>query len=296
MPSYQRYRTLTPAAPKAVETTREHRSLRRFSVFSLILFLVTTSAFIYVARRSDAHAAAEAARRQQQKSYFADYVNKVISENPEINLSVSATDLHDNKIQSLGQQKAMGAASTTKVLTAVYYLKQVESGRQNLNTLLNGKTAKKQLQLMLQQSDDTAWQLLNERLSHSGLETYAHSLGLNSYNADINAISADDMTRLFSDLGSGYLLNTAHTDMLLSYMQHTNYEDFISPAVPAAYPFYHKVGLDEDLVNDTALIQNLQNESLVLTIFTNGNGTYHWTQRALLMQRIASAAIKAYLQ
>ena len=92
----------------------------------------------------------------------------------------------------------------------------------------------------------------------------------------------------------GKLLNSSHTKLLMSYMQHTNYENFMAPAVDKVYSFYHKVGLNEDEVNETAAIVSDQ-DTLFVTIYSNGNGSYNWPQRATQFQQIVKAAINAYL-
>jgi beta-lactamase class A len=82
--------------------------------------------------------------------------------------------------------------------------------------------------------------------------------------------------------------------MLMAYMQHTNYENFIAPAVNKSFSFYHKVGIDDDQVNDVVIIRS-KDDVLALSIMTNGHGTYDWTARAGLMQKITDMTQQAYL-
>jgi beta-lactamase class A len=266
------------------------------ALWGICLLLLTSTVSAGLSIRANQHAAAEAAWRQQQRIIFADTVNKIKNNNPRVEFAVSAVAVGGDQIQSLGDRRPFDAASTAKVLTAVFYVKQVESGRFTLDQAIGDKTARRQLQLMLQQSDDNAWELLNQAVGHDRLQQYAEGLGLNSYNVQANLMTSADLAKLLKDLAGGQLLSAAHTGLLLSYMQNTNYEDFISPAVPAGYRLYHKVGIDEDVINDTAIIAAPDGKAFVISIMTDGQGLYQWSNRAEMMQEIAAAAIKAYLQ
>jgi beta-lactamase class A len=298
MPTYQRYQTLSPRpsrpSPKTPRTFGA--KFRKIALWGVCLLLLTSTVSAGLSIRANQHAAAEAAWRQQQRIIFADTVNKIKNNNPRVEFAVSAVAVGGDQIQSLGDRRPFDAASTAKVLTAVFYVKQVESGRFTLDQAIGDKTARRQLQLMLQQSDDNAWELLNQAVGHDRLQQYAEGLGLNSYNVQANLMTSADLAKLLKDLAGGQLLSAAHTGLLLSYMQNTNYEDFISPAVPAGYRLYHKVGIDEDVINDTAIIAAPDGKAFVISIMTDGQGLYQWSNRAEMMQEIAAAAIKAYLQ
>jgi beta-lactamase class A len=301
MPDYQVYRTLPsrrpqPASKSPQPASSHNQRFKKLALMSLSLLLITSTISTGLSVRTNQHAAAEVAWRLHQKAKFASDVQKIIDANPLIKFSVSAAPVSTDQVQLIGVDGPLNAASTAKVLTAIFYVKQVEAGHLSLNQTIGGKTAKRQLKLMLQQSDDSAWVTLNEALGHSNLEQYANSIGLNSYRAATNSISSVDLSTLLKDLVAGRLLNSADTDRLLAYMQNTNYEDFISPAVPGGYQIYHKVGIDEDCLNDTAIIVSPDGRAFVLTIMTNGQGLYQWPERAQLMQQIAAGAIKAYLQ
>ncbi len=49
---------------------------------------------------------------------------------------------------------------------------------------------------MINRSDNSAWEALNDYLGRDKLENYAHQNGLNSYEADRNVISTADMAQL----------------------------------------------------------------------------------------------------
>jgi beta-lactamase class A len=296
MPNYQIYRTLPAPSVKRQAAKSDGSRLKKIAFLGVSSLLLTATLSAGLSVRTNQHAAAEAAFRRRQKAIFAEQVSGLLLAHPMIKMSVATADVGSSQIKSFGQKSALDAASTAKVLTAVDYLKNVESGRLSLSQTIGDKTARQQLMLMLKQSDDTAWQLLNQKIGHGELEKYGRSIGLGSYQVDNNTISSADLTKLLGKLAGGELLASADTNLLLSYMQQTNYEDFITPAVPVGFSIYHKVGIDDDHINDAAIIASPGGKAFVISIMTDGHGLYDWQDRANLMQQIAAAAIRAYLQ
>ena len=276
---------------------------RRFvkgSISLLVVFLVLgLGVHLALSAKASAREAtvANAAKLQHEvtlQNALPAKINTVISQNPDITLSVSLINLDSGSSQNFGDLQPVEAASTAKLITAALFLHEVEQGRASLNDQYGGYSAAYQLRQLIQQSDDTAWQLFNDQLGNDNLQAYASSLGLVSYDVNANSINSSDMAKLLAKLYKGQLLNSAHTKLLLSYMQNTNYEDFITPAIPSGEQIFHKVGLLDDNVNDAAVIDS-GSQSFVLVIFTDGNGNYDWTARAALMQQITKLALPAYL-
>ena len=224
-------------------------------------------------------------------------VNSVIDNNQNIDFEVSSVDItNDDKQLTYGQSGPMTAGSVSKILTAADYLNEVELGKQSLSqTFEDGDTASYALKQMIVVSDDDAWEDLNDQLSYLQLQDYANKIGVNSYQWQNNTLSAYDTANLLAKLYEGKLLNKEYTDLLLGYLKQANYREFIVPAVPSYDTVYHKIGEYNDNVNDAAIITN-KNQSIVVTlaIFTNGNGTYQWTQRAEMMQQITKAFLTYY--
>lgn len=221
-------------------------------------------------------------------------INTILQQNSAIDFSVSITNLNNNQAQHFGDTAAFTAASVTKLITAAYFLNQVEAGQQTLTETINGSSAEYELQQMIVVSDDNAWDALNTQLGYAALQSYANNLGLASFQSVPNTVTSDDIASLLQKLYEGSLLNASDTNLLLSWMKQANYRTYIVPAVPSSDTIYHKIGLYEDFVNDAAIITNGQ-KSIVLVIFTNGNGTYDWTNRATLMQQITTAVLNTYL-
>jgi beta-lactamase class A len=221
-------------------------------------------------------------------------VNSIINANSGIDISVNLIDLNGGQAEHYGTDETFLAASTAKILTAEYFLHQVEAGQESLSETINGSSAQYELQQMIVVSDDNAWAALNDELGYDNLQNYADSvLGINDYQAYNNVLSSGDIALALQKLWDGSLLNSSDTQLLLSYLKQANYRQYIVPAVPADDTIYHKIGLYEDNVHDAAIITH-GSQAFVIVIFTNGNGMYDWPARATTMQSITKDALSAY--
>jgi beta-lactamase class A len=221
-------------------------------------------------------------------------INSVIQQHSSIDFSVSLIDLTNGQSAHYGDSAAFTAASVTKLITAADFLNEVEKGQQTLTETINGSSAKYELQQMIVVSDDNAWDALNTHLGYAQVQDYAANLGWTSFQSIPNTVTSDNIANLLQQLYGGKLLNTSDTNLLLGWMKQANYRTYVVPAVPAGDTIYHKIGLYEDFVNDATIITNGK-QTVVLVIFTNGNGTYNWPARALMMQQIAKPVISTVL-
>jgi beta-lactamase class A len=221
-------------------------------------------------------------------------INDIIAQNKGIDMSVNLIDLDNDQAEHYGVDETFQAASTAKIITAEYFLNQVEAGNQSLSETINGNSAEYEMQQMIVVSDDNAWAALNEKLGYDDLQDYADkTFGISDYQAYNNSLSSNDIALSLQMLWQNKLLNSDHTQLLLSYLKLANYRQYIVPAVPADDTIYHKIGLYQDYVNDAAIITH-GNQAFVIVIFTDGDGTYNWPARATTMQEITKAALKAY--
>lgn len=299
MNQYRPYNVYRPRSVSKVQSKKgkikSAPSLRKASLIGVIVFLVILGIKIDTSQRAAAREAAEITRRQQAISAFQKEIDTLISSAGPIDFSVHITDSKYGLSAKSNSNQALDAASTAKLITAAFYLQRVDKGVNSLTQEVDGRSAKVQLREMIQRSNDRQWQYFNDLLGRASLQRYAHSLGLSSYSSEKNVISAADMTRFLKRLYEGELLSKSSTVLLLSYMKNTNYEDFISPAVGSQYTFHHKVGANEDHLNDVAIIGS-PTDNLYVSIFTDGNGTYNWSKRAELFQQITKIALRAYLE
>jgi beta-lactamase class A len=213
----------------------------------------------------------------------------IIAANPDLDISVSIVDINSGTKASYGVGEAFHGASTTKVLTAAAYLHDVEQGKRSLDENLGGGSAESHLKRMINLSDNNSWAVLNSAVGYARLDSYAQSIGVSSCKYLGNLMTSSDQAEILSKLYQGKLLNKAHTDLLLSFMQNTNNEDMI-PKVNPGGTLYHKYGQLEDRLHDSAII-NYKNRPIVLVIYTKGLGDGNiYSSRIQLIQTIATTA------
>lgn len=290
------YRRLPP--PKKPRPTF---SIRKLAFIFILLFTVLFFAKAVIAHSSKSSSSndstpsahQEPPKRQVNTSSLAASLTQITSQYP-YNTSVSVIDLNSGTSIRSGDTYPFIAASTTKILTALAYFTAVEQGKTGLDDKLGGATAKKQLELAINRSDNTAWRVLNDDLGKESLHAYAAKQGLTSYDPQDNKITSDDMAKLLAKLHNRELLNEEHTKLLLSWMQDTSEERFIPAAVPDNITAYHKAGYLNDRVHDVAIIDN-GSAPFVLVIYSKTySGAYDYTRGQTLYKQITQQVITTF--
>jgi beta-lactamase class A len=106
-------------------------------------------------------------------------------------------------------------------------------------------------------------------------------------------MTTQSVSQLVLKLYKGEVLTTEHRDLLFSFMQNTETENRISPAIPTGVVFYHKTGSYEGGIHDAALVIHPRNP-FILIIFTNDlTGLAHST-RFTSMQSAAKAVYEYF--
>lgn len=197
-------------------------------------------------------------------------------------------------LQDLGSRQEFGqdpdslleAASDIKVPVALYLLHQSESGGLNLDdkvTLeqqdwmggtgtLQGSASpgdqysyRQLLTLMIQQSDNIAWQALQRVLRADKIDAYAASLGGPDCHQIDDNCTPHELGLLLAGLYRGTTLNAADTAMLLGLMEHTAFDDRIGYYLNGA-TVAHKTGADGCIENDAGIVYAPR--PFVLVVFT----------------------------
>lgn len=220
-------------------------------------------------------------------------VQNILDDNPDLLLAVAFKDLKSNQRFDLNGDQTFVAASTTKLITACLFLKEVENGSQSLPANIGSYPAQYQLEQLVRYSNNDSWSLLNGQLSDNARQAYATNIGLSSYQEKANTLNANDYALLLEKLYQGELLSQDHTKLLLSYMQDTNEENYIPAALPKTSQVYHKTGTLEDTVHDGAIVKN-NNHLYVLVIFSNGKGFLDYDYRAAVFRKIIEAVDRQY--
>lgn len=272
-------------------------SLARLLSVCIAIVIISLSAVKGWQSFFDYSAAGNTADTSQQLTYTANEsalqdIQSIIN-NSALGISVSITDLQTGKSYHYGDTASFTAASVGKLVTAAAFLYQVDQGKASLDQQVHGKTAQKQLQLMIVESDNPAWHDMKLAVGTSAQQAYAESLNLTGYDASTNAMTTDDAAQLLSKLAKGSLLSERSTDLLLGYMRQANYRGYIVAAAPNDVTVYHKVGLLEDRVHDVAIIQK-GGRSYILAIFSKSGGAYNFGAAPKLFKSITDDTLQAF--
>ena len=304
-----RYRNYQPYRP-----TMQPRKSHRRGIFVITVVGALIIGGIFIGRRIDdsetTKAIAAIAKTKPKKAVTAEPIssekwneisqqlNTTIAAHPDLDLSVTVIDINSSTKANYGVQESFAGASTTKVLTAVTFLHQVELGQASFSQSLNGVSAQQQLKQMINQSNNESWSALNQAVGGTVLENYAHSIGMSSYKYTGNLMTASDEALLLQKLYSGKLLSNDHRRLLFSYMQNTNNEDMIPAVAPSGSTLYHKYGQLDTRLHDAAIV-TYKNRPIVLVIYTKGptnaNGT-EYTSRVQLIRNLAETVFSNIYQ
>ncbi|WP_255768310.1 serine hydrolase [Pseudarthrobacter sulfonivorans] len=244
-----------------------------------------------IARSGAGAGAAGAAVAAPIDAALGNTIDAIVAANSEYQVGVALMDTVSGQLHQYGVAAPFEAASTAKVLTAAAFYSMVEEGSASLEDTLGAFTAGFQIQAMIQDSNNDSWSLLMDAVGLDNLSAYAAALGI-SYDPQVNTLSTADMAHLLTELYEGRLLDPEHTDQLLSYMQHTNFEDLIPAAVPAGVTVFHKYGLLDDELHDAAILANSAG-SYALVVYTKGTGLADVPQRTAVIHDVTAAVTAA---
>jgi len=216
-------------------------------------------------------------------------INEIIAAHPDIKIGVGIQDITTGEHKAYGVSTPFTAASTGKLLTAAAYYHDVELGKESLETVLGTRSAQEHLRLMINQSNNDSWEILELHLGLQHITDYAASINVD-YVTRGNTISPGSMASFLSELYNGKLLNEAHTQQLLGYMQNTNWETLIPPVVPEGITVYHKYGLLNWVIHDVAILVK-GDKAYALAVYTEGADYTSNTERSEMIQAVTKAAI-----
>lgn len=214
----------------------------------------------------------------------------LVTAHPELTIGVSFTELGSNAHTDIDGDVPFVGASTTKLITAINFMKKVEDGTYNMDIMLGDYPASFQLQQLINQSNNDSWDYFSSLLTMKEQESFAHSLGISSFKADTNSITPNDMVVLLQKLYSGNLLNEEDTKLILSYMQDTSEETILPPAIPSSATLYHKYGLLEGNMHDVAIIQQ-NGHTYFLAIYTNSEENLPDNDRKTIIQNLGKTIV-----
>lgn len=245
---------------------------------------------------SSSQTSAPAVNSPGNSSLTAD-LNKIIRGYPGVQVAVSVVDLDSGEIYDAGDTKRVFvAASITKILTAVGILSEVDNGQLSLSKTVDGSSIAYLLQTMIRDSNNQSWHSLRDYIGDLQLHSLAISTGLRGFTGgNINTLTAGDEAKLLSELALGRLISPESRDLLYSYMQNTSNDQLIPAALPSGATVYHKYGLLDGNLHDTAII-NYKDHRFVLVILSNSPSGLNYDTRVQMIHKITETVVKDITQ
>ena len=129
-------------------------------------------------------------------------------------------------------------------------------------------TYRELIQLMGKQSDNTAFNILRNKLGDLALENYIEQFGMEDTSYEENKTTAKDIGMFFSKLYKGKLISDSLANELLAHLTDTAYEQWIAQGVPEDIRVSHKYGREIHVVNDAGIV--FAERPYVLVILSQG--------------------------
>lgn len=298
-PPKQTSRRLQHASERAVDLSYQqvHQKIRKRIAVGGLVLVVGVTISIFALSSSERGAAASEANAAKLSATSGPSpvmttnatINSIITDNSDYQIGVAMQDVSTGQHKSYGLDVPFEAASTGKLITAATYYHDVEAGQVGLSDIIGAYSAQYQLQQMINKSNNESWNLIAGELGIDALTTYASSINVD-YQGQGNTITPTSMAGFLSQLYAGKLLNSDDTNQLLSYMQHTNDDTLIPPAVPDDITVYHKYGLLDGELHDVAILVK-GDKAYTLAIYTKDSDDSSDADRTAVIQSITKAAI-----
>lgn len=188
--------------------------------------------------------------------------------------SVYVYDMEGKEGFGIDEEKVMTAASLIKLPVIVLAFAEAEKGTFDLdgkytlsdNDKVGGAGSmayasagtvysfRKMVELMGQQSDNTAFSVIVKKFGKNKVETEIEAMGMASTSYAENKTTAKDVGRLLEKLYGEELLNRKNTTEVLRYLTKTIFEDRIPAGLPEDTRVAHKVGTEVGVVADAGVV------------------------------------------
>lgn len=223
-------------------------------------------------------------------------ISDIIDANGRYQIGVALIDVapqqepgRQDAIHQYGVQDPFEAASTAKVLAAAAYYHQVEDGTLSLDDPVGDYSSGFQIMEMIQNSNNDAWSAIMDVVGYPQLQVYAATVGV-VYDPETNDLTPAELATILAKLYTGRLLSQEHTAKLLSFMQDTNDESLIPAALPAGITVYHKYGLLDGELHDTAILTS-GTLAYVLVVCTNSQDESDNAERTEVIHQLTQAVV-----
>jgi len=208
---------------------------------------------------------------------------------------------------SLNKEMRIWPVSLTKLPLAMAVLKNAETGQISLKDTIRLTTddlnsdsgelykqgegyqlsVEETLRIMLQNSDNTAYNALKNIIPEPELQSVLDSVGLGEIYKGDGSVSAKEYNRLLRSLYSGVYLNRKNSAYLLQILSETTFKDFLSQAFPEDITFAHKWGggYREKVYADAGIVY-LENRPFMITVMIKGKDNIDNDKSAELAKQI----------
>jgi len=143
-------------------------------------------------------------------------------------------------------------------LTAEYRLKEEDKLPGNGSIYLQPEgtiyTYRSLAKLAVEQSDNTAINVIAKAIGEDKIQKTIDLLGLAKTNYRLKQTTPEDMGQLLLALHQSQALTAAHSQEIIGFLINTIFNDQIPAFLPDNLTVAHKIGLDENLLHDAAII------------------------------------------
>lgn len=110
------------------------------------------------------------------------------------------------------------------------------------------------LNLMGQQSDNTAFVISRSKVGKENVESLISQLGMTNTKFETRKTTPQDIGIFFLKLWQGKVLNENNKNKLLDSLTKTIFEDYLPAGVPEGVRVAHKFGTLENIINDAGIV------------------------------------------
>ncbi|KUK83725.1 MAG: putative beta-lactamase [Microgenomates bacterium 39_6] len=159
-------------------------------------------------------------------------------------------------------------------LTAEYRLKEedklVGNGSVHLQPEGTVYTYQALIQLAIEQSDNTAVSVLADNLGKEKIQALIDFSGLSRTDYLAGETTPEDIGQFLFSLHQGKMLTSSHSQEFIGFLTNTIFNDQIPSVLPENLVVAHKIGLDENLLHDAAIIFTDKGD-FILVIMSQGD-------------------------
>jgi len=183
-------------------------------------------------------------------------------------------DLESNDSFAIAGQETFTAASLIKLPVLLTLYREAEAGRINLDEVYKLRNSDKvsgagslqykpagfeitfrQLaELMGQQSDNTAFNIVSQRLGEARIQELIDALGMTKTSFAKNETSPADIGLLFRKLYKEGIVYEKDKEEILGFLTNTIWEDRIPAGVPKGIKVSHKIGTEVGVISDAGIV------------------------------------------